>query len=300
MNLGRKLTLSTLFTFITINYAYASEEDIAKKLTSEIELNEHGDFSPFIVNGYPANPGNWKFFATLSDKNLSDKNSAPFCGGSYVGKGYVLTAAHCVIDKQPGLLSVKIGAYRLSGDESVEANVKKIHIHPLYSSNESDESDESDESNDIAFNDIALLELDKIPVGVQAVSLAKGSMSNYVYYGDLLHVAGFGDTVPDELSQPDKLQAAYVPYADKSICENVYKIDIGNGAFCAGYTNGVIDACQGDSGGPIVLRQGGNVTQLGVVSWGQGCAKPHFYGVYANIAALRAFVESIMEGPSHG
>ncbi len=37
------------------------------------------------------------------------------------------------------------------------------------------------------------------------------------------------------------------------------------------------DSCQGDSGGPLVLK--GSNTQVGIVSWGSGCAKPYFYGI---------------------
>jgi secreted trypsin-like serine protease len=40
-----------------------------------------------------------------------------------------------------------------------------------------------------------------------------------------------------------------------------------------------VDSCQGDSGGPFFIGSGTNAIQLGVVSWGRGCATGHYPGM---------------------
>lgn len=45
---------------------------------------------------------------------------------------------------------------------------------------------------------------------------------------------------------------------------------------------------QGDSGGPLIA----NNKLIGLVSWGRGCGKTKYPGVYTKIAALRAWIDA--------
>ena len=47
------------------------------------------------------------------------------------------------------------------------------------------------------------------------------------------------------------------------------------------------DACSGDSGGPLMVRgEDGRYSQIGIVSWGRGCADTGYPGVYTRLTAL--------------
>lgn len=79
-----------------------------------------------------------------------------------------------------------------------------------------------------------------------------------------------------------------VPIVDRDTCNDAYGGDITDGMVCAGLEAGGKDACQGDSGGPLTI----DGTLVGVVSWGNGCARPGYYGVYSNVGKFADWIES--------
>jgi trypsin len=82
-----------------------------------------------------------------------------------------------------------------------------------------------------------------------------------------------------------------VPAVSREDCNAAYSEgQITDVMFCAGTEQGGLDSCQGDSGGPIFDDATG--VQVGVVSWGNGCARPGVPGVYARIGALDDFISA--------
>lgn len=108
---------------------------------------------------------------------------------------------------------------------------------------------------------------------------------------NVMKIMGFGATSQGGL-QPNVLQEATVERVPSKICIQNYAfggMDVEDDMFCAADSG--IDSCQGDSGGPIV-REGTNI-QVGIVSWGVGCANPRFPGVYAKVYSAFDWINEI-------
>uniref|UniRef100_A0A8D0ADB2 trypsin n=1 Tax=Sander lucioperca TaxID=283035 RepID=A0A8D0ADB2_SANLU len=81
------------------------------------------------------------------------------------------------------------------------------------------------------------------------------------------------------------LQEVSVPLVSITQCNAAYGIITSN-MICAGLPAGGKDSCQGDSGGPLVTKSGSTWVQVGVVSFGKGCALPGYPGVYTRMYSL--------------
>ncbi|CAM3613915.1 Trypsin [Vibrio aerogenes CECT 7868] len=225
-----------------------------------------------IINGTKSPQGQWPFMTAVVSKG-SSAYYGQFCGASYLGGGYVLTAAHCVVDTTASRIEVVIGLNHLSKEssEGVRVGVKSIAVHSGYNSS-------------TMRNDMAILKLKK-DVDATPVKLASASEAAALSAGDNMIVMGWGNQSTSGSSFPDALYQVTVPFVEMGTCQSPgdeYD-NVSYDNICAGLKQGGKDSCQGDSGGPLVRKVDGVYKQFGVVSWGIGCAQPNAYGVYSNV-----------------
>jgi len=223
---------------------------------------------------------------------IAEPQRSQFCGGSIIGGNWVLTAAHCVrnstVREDPARVDVVAGTHLyISGGERLD--VAAIHTHPDYNQATME-------------NDFALLRLSR-PVttggtaAVQPVALADANTQ--VAAGTKACVTGWGATAeggPGSL----ELLGAEVPIVSNEVCNQPqsYNGDIKGTMMCAGMEQGGVDSCQGDSGGPMWVALQGRQTLVGVVSWGEGCARRLRYGVYARVSSAAAWIASTVAAPT--
>ncbi len=208
---------------------------------------------------------------------LTSPDGFQFCGGTIVGPHKVLTAAHCTVDSQPADIVVVSGRTSLSQDEGESANVTNIWVNPSF-------------DQGTMVNDSSVLTLDK-DLTAEGLSIATPADADLYAAGANSTVLGWG--TDESGSTSDILKKVDVPVTADADCTASYNEQFDpNTMVCAGLAEGGKDSCQGDSGGPLVgLAADGTRKVIGIVSWGQGCAEPKFYGVYGRVAAMADVIQ---------
>ncbi|XP_061393057.1 trypsin-1-like [Musca vetustissima] len=129
-------------------------------------------------------------------------------------------------------------------------------------------------------DDITIMILNQtVPSNYRGASLIELNENANLTAGTKCTVSGWGLTEKGYYAQT--LRLVEVPLISHSVCSEHYGDEsLTAGMLCAGYMSGGRDACSADSGGPLVCDD----TLVGIVSFGVGCAKPGFPGVYTNVA----------------
>lgn len=202
------------------------------------------------------------------------------CGATLVHEDILLTAAHC----SGAFINAFIGGSKLDGTGSEFIAVTKEYPHPSFSMAE-------------VKNDIMLVKLSK-PSKAPLQKLNFDSTVPDISEKKPLTVIGFGATTENG-RLADLLMKVDINMIDYQYCYKFwsgknYKIDKIK-QMCAGVLDGGKDSCQGDSGGPLYTNLGTasakNYVQVGIVSFGFGCALENSPPVYTNIAAYKDFIQ---------
>lgn len=230
-----------------------------------------------IVGGFDAQPGEFPFFVQWTG-----------CGASLIHEDIILTAAHCSpIDND----DVIVGAYSKYQTEgppinSVERKIVERRIHESYDAS-------------TILNDFMVMKLDR---AVDLPPIKLNTQADGPADADHVTVIGLGST----RGRRDTVFSPYQENEDLVHTRNLVlqKVDIEvipqdecngelmyNGLIkpdemlCAGDRDGGKDACFGDSGAPLIELDGnGGYKQVGVVSFGAGCARPDRPGVYSRVS----------------
>lgn len=221
---------------------------------------------------------------------LEGRKDAIFCGGSFIDKRVVMTAAHC-LDSLQGKIQVRPGLNKPSVQQDVLLDVKSIHIHEGWQGSASS-------GNDIAL--VYLQPYDEQALGIKIEPVAYNKTLNLVNseYNKPLKIIGAGQTTSVGNFIEPVLKQAEIKNVSLSKCRQAF-VRMGrpesmvlDANICAGnLVQGGVDTCQGDSGGPLTITQAnGRLLQVGVVSWGFGCAQTGKPGLYTRVSSYKDWV----------
>ncbi|XP_023717605.2 uncharacterized protein LOC111869941 [Cryptotermes secundus] len=225
-----------------------------------------------IVGGEDADGDILPWYALM---HHPEDKTTPICSGTLIDSHHVITAAHCFTliegDNNTAKFGVTLGIHNRCVKESTHRTftVTNVVLNPNYTS-------------PFGNYDMAIMTLNQTTNYTPICLPGKVEMNLTNRVGEIL---GFGETTEGNTKLPCTLQRAYIQiFTSKECNESELPSHTSNPrVLCAGVIGGGVDSCQGDSGGPLQVVDNGAFVLAGIVSYGFGCGKMGYPGLYTNV-----------------
>ncbi|OQV17867.1 putative Serine protease 29 [Hypsibius exemplaris] len=267
-----------------------------------------------IVGGTEARPHSWPWQVAM----LTVASGLQICGGSILNTKWILTAAHCCVSRgaQPSNYKIRVGAHNVLNNveqTAVTLALSRVVVHPEYI------------ARPVPHNDFCLLKVANDQQITFSPEVAPVCLPDETdgQPDDICWVTGWGSerqnrrslnglarlidlseevVVPNTGRNRDSRASGALRQVDVKVtsaekCSAAYPAWITPQMICA--DNDGKDSCQGDSGGPFVCRKAAvdGIVQpfklVGVVSWGIGCARRGYPGVYARTVTALDWISNV-------
>jgi secreted trypsin-like serine protease len=221
-----------------------------------------------VVGGVEAAAGQFPWMVRLSMG----------CGGALVAPRVVLTAGHCVDGTgRDDSITVTAGVTDLKAKNAIQ--VRSVSVIRAGGFRDETRGD-----------DWAVIQLSR-ELDLPTLGLSPGTSFDT---GPFV-IMGWGQTSENSARQQRRLRYATVPMVADRTCAAAYDKAgvnlVADESICAGKVG--VDTCQGDSGGPMVKRAAtGAWLQVGITSWGLGCARDGYPGVYTQVSKFRTAIRA--------
>jgi secreted trypsin-like serine protease len=238
-----------------------------------------------IIGGTPvANIGKYPWMTFIQFTGFLDES---YCTGAVINANWILTAAHCLLNKNASDTICAFGASRNS-NQTIDAQL--LVPHPDFT----DEVYEGGQN--LSTFDIALIRLSKPLVFSNVLSPICLPSKQYDFSNTTFIAAGWGlkdyvdtqsfaETLQETTLKADSCSAS-TAFADKKICtvNTVGAVGVGSPS-----------PCRGDSGGPLMLLDNGKYVAVGVSSYG---VRKCQFGVYTNVFSYLDFInQTVAKNP---